>query len=68
MSDKTEVRFELPTEDVQIFDAYSIASGKSRTAIMAEILALWIAAKRHEATLICRVAGINPTEPEAGRK
>lgn len=68
MTDKTEVRFELPTDDIAVFDAYSIATGRSRTAVMAEILAQWIAAKRHEATLICRVAGINPTITDAERR
>ena len=39
-----------------------------RTKSIKQILAEWSQAKLHEATLIVRVAGINPTISEDSRK
>lgn len=63
-----EIRFEAKAEVVSILDGYCQATGKCRTAFINDILEQWAQAKRHEAILICRVAGINPTAPETGRK
>lgn len=63
-----EIRFEASTEEVAVLDGYCSATGKDRTKIMKELLRQWSEAKVHEATIVCRVAGINPTRPEGERK
>lgn len=63
-----EIRFELPAPEVSVLDGYCSATGKSRTDVMRELLKTWSSAKRREAILICRVAGINPTTPEGNRE
>ena len=63
-----EVRFEAKAETVAVLGAYCSAAGKCRTAFINDLLESWACKKLHEATLICRVAGVNPTPPEAGRK
>mgnify|MGYP000877430839 FL=1 len=68
MTDMCEIRFELPASDVSVLDGYCSATGKSRTDIMRNILKDWSDAKLREATLICRVAGVNPAASEYGRK
>lgn len=64
---KQEVRFDIPLNDLAVLDAYCSATGKGRTAVMAELLLAWTKAKRHEAMMVCRVAGINPMLPEHDR-
>ena len=64
----SEVRFDIPLEDLSVLDAYCTASGKKRTVVMAMLLLDWTKSKRYEAMMICRVAGINPNAPESGRK
>lgn len=65
---KTELRVEVPVDDIRVLDGYCTATGKSRTDVMREMLAAWSFQRVHEATLICRVAGVNPFESEGGRK
>lgn len=62
---KSEVRFEFPNDDLAVLDAYYNSTGKSRTAVICDLLNNWTKNKRHEATVICRVAGINPMRPES---
>jgi hypothetical protein len=64
----TEVRFEMDKDTLAVLDGYCQATGKSRVDVMRSLLADWSEKKRHEAILICRVAGINPGEPESRRK
>lgn len=63
----TEIRLELPAHECSVLDGYIQATGKTRTQVMRDILRMWSEAKRHEAILICRVAGCNPLAPEPGR-
>lgn len=56
----TELRLELPADEVAVLDGYTQATGKNRTQVVRDILKLWSEAKLHEATLILRVAGRNP--------
>lgn len=63
----TEVRFELEKDALCVLDGYCQATGKSRVDVMRGLLVEWSDKKRHEAILICRVANINPTEPESHR-
>jgi hypothetical protein len=64
----TELRLELPVDEVAVLDGYCQATGKSRTNVMRGLLADWSEKKFHEATVILRVAGRNPTKPEGGRE
>ena len=66
--DMPEIRFEAGDQDVAVLDWYCSARGKCRTEVIKQILAEWSQAKLHEATLIVRVAGINPTISEDSRK
>lgn len=63
-----EVRFEAKAETVAVLDAYCSAAGKCRTAFINDLLESWACKKLHEATVICRVAGVNPTSVELDRK
>ncbi len=65
---KAEVRFEVNVSDLAILDGYVIATNANRADVFREMLAAWSAKKRHEAVLICRVAGVNPSDPEPDRK
>lgn len=59
-----EIRFEAPDEAVAVLDGYCSATGKARSVIMLQLLKDWTAEKLHVATIVCRVAGVNPTLPE----
>lgn len=63
-----EVRFGAKHEVLAILDGYCSARGRCRTAFINDLLEKWAKAKRHEATVILRVAGANPTPSEGGRK
>lgn len=66
--DTTELRVELPREELAVIDGYWQATGQDRSKVVRAILREWSERKAHEATFICRTAGINPVAPEAGRK
>jgi len=69
MAEKTtELRFELPISDLAVIDGYCNGTGKDRTKVVKEIIALWSKEKLHVATVICRTAGVNPIASEGGRK
>lgn len=50
----------FPDEILAVMDGYGQATGKCRTELAIEVLGAWAEQKKHEATLICRVARINP--------
>lgn len=67
--DHTELRTECPNDIVNVVDAYSIAQRLTRGQAVVRILGEWARERRHEATLIARVAGINPSDTDdAGRR
>jgi len=69
MADKTtEIRFELPLSELAVVDGYCNGTGKDRTKVLKEIIAAWSKEKLHVATVICRVAGVNPMLPDKGRE
>ncbi len=69
MADKTtEIRFEIPLSELAVVDGYCNGTGKDRTKVLKEIIAAWSKEKLHVATVICRCAGVNPTQPEGGRQ
>lgn len=65
---KTEVRFEVASDEVGVLDGYCQASGQSRADVLRRLLGEWSEKKLHESMLICRVAGVNPHASEGGRK
>jgi hypothetical protein len=63
-----EIRWEASIEEVAVLDGYCSATGKNRTDVIRSLLGEWSKAKLHEATIVCRVAGCNPTLPAGERK
>lgn len=64
---KSEMRFDIPLEDMAVLDAYCTCNSMSRTAVISKLLLDWTKAKRYEAMMVCRVAGINPMTSESDR-
>lgn len=67
-TDVVELRGDCPGSIVQVLDAVSLARGISRTALVNEVLGRWADKVRHEASLVARIAGLNPPQPEAERR
>jgi hypothetical protein len=63
-----EVRWEATSEEVAVLDGYCSATGKNRTDVIRNLVHEWSKAKKHEAMIVCRVAGINPAMQEDDRK
>jgi hypothetical protein len=63
-----EIRFEADAETVAVIDGYCSATGKCRTEFINLLLKQWAKQKLHEASVVMRVAGGNPTVPDGGRK
>ena len=63
-----EIRFEAEAETVAVIDGFCSATGKCRTGFINDLLKSWAREKLHEAMIVCRVAGINPMEPDGNRK
>lgn len=63
----TELRVELPREEIAVLDGYCQATGQDRSKVIRRVLKEWSDQRSHEAILICRVANINPALPEVGR-
>lgn len=68
MADRAEIRFEAPSLDLAVLDGYCNATGKTRTDVLRTLLNEWSRDRLHEATLICRVAGVNPMASEGDRQ
>jgi hypothetical protein len=65
--DEIEVRFECMKSETSVLEAYVQGSGRSRKEVMREMLKAWSDKKRHEWTVGCRIAGINPFAPQSDR-
>jgi len=65
--DKSELRCDIPREELSVLDGFCNGTDRSRTDVIRELLAEWSAKKLHEATVICRVVGVNPTVPDMDR-
>lgn len=63
----TELRVELPRDEIAVLDGYCQATGQDRSKVIRRVLKEWSDQRSHEAILICRVANINPALPEVGR-
>ena len=68
MTDSAELRLDVPKNDLAVLDGYCMATGRSRADVVSELLGKWSSDKSHEAIVVCRVAGINPTVSESERK
>ena len=66
MAATTELRVQLPAEEVSVLDGYCAGTGQDRTKVLRQILREWSDAKHHEAIMVVRVAGRNPQAPEGG--
>jgi hypothetical protein len=64
---RTEIRIELPAADLAVLDGYCNATGRTRTDVMRTILEEWSRVRLHEATVICRVVGVNPLASDIDR-
>jgi Ribbon-helix-helix protein, copG family len=67
VSTRTELRVELPAEEVAVLDGHCQATGRDRTHVVRQILREWSDAELHRAIVICRVAGRHPADPEPNR-
>ncbi|WP_313330449.1 hypothetical protein [Comamonas sp.] len=59
----TELRLDIPKWVMGVIDAEGIVRGSasSRKEVVNEILASWAERKVHEATVVLRLANVNPT-------
>lgn len=64
---KTEVRVEFDPLDLAVVDGVCNGTGRSRTEVLREWLADRSKIELHKATVICRVAGVNPMRSDTGR-
>lgn len=64
-NDTTELRGECPHWVVNVLDAVSMSNNETRTALVNRLLGEWATKKVHEASLIAKLAGINPTTSES---
>lgn len=62
-----EIRVEVPNDELAVLDGYCSATSESRTDVIRALLQQWSGRKLHEATIILRVAGGNPTRSESDR-
>lgn len=67
-ADQVEIRFHLDPSDLKVLDGHCQATGASRVSVLKALLERWSADKAHEATVICRTAGINPHAMESNRR
>jgi hypothetical protein len=63
--EEVELRGMCPRNVVDVLDAISGARRISRTELVNAVLSEWADARMHEAVLIQRVVGFNPTPPDA---
>jgi hypothetical protein len=64
-----ELRCEISDSILAVVDAQSSAhGGVGRKQIVEEVLLIWAKEKHREATLVLRVAGVDPTWPDTYRK
>lgn len=64
---RTEIRFEVEAQELSVIDGYCSGTGKCRSEVIRFILSEWSKNQLHIATLVCRVAGVNPLPSDSGR-
>lgn len=66
--DSTELRLDAPNSLVAVLDGISLAQRLTRNQLVLRVLSDWADDRVHEASVLARVAGINPPRAEdAGR-
>lgn len=65
--DRTELRVEVPRDELSVLDGYCSATGRDRTDVLRQVLREWSEKQLHVATVIVRVAGGNPPQSERDR-
>lgn len=58
---KTELRCEILRDTAAVLDGVSLANHQTRGELVNELLNDFASKKRTEHTMLCRVAGLNPT-------
>jgi hypothetical protein len=66
-TNRTEIRFEIPLDELAVLDGYCQGTGQDRTHVLKSIIGDWSVKQLHVSTLICRVAGVNPADSEGHR-
>lgn len=64
----TEVRFLAPAEQVALIDAIGMTRGMDRTQMMRTLLRDTVEKALHDATVLCRVARVNPLASDSDGK
>jgi len=65
--DRNEISFEVTADEAAVLDGYCQAKGIKRPVVMRRLLRDWSEEKLHESIFVCRVTGVNPTDPEPVR-
>lgn len=68
MSDRSELRVEVPREELAVLDGYCSATGRDRSDLVRQVLREWSDKQLHIATIVVRVAGGNPPQSEGNRR
>lgn len=66
-SDRSELRVEVPRDELSVLDGYCSGTGRDRTDVLRMILREWSDKQLHVATVIVRVAGGNPSQSDKDR-
>lgn len=66
--EQTEVRFLAPAEHVALIDAIAMTRQQDRTTMMRSLIRETVERALHDATVICRVARVNPLATERDGK
>lgn len=61
------LEFDVSAKEYAVLDGYIKGSGRTKTAVLREILEEWSVRKHRESIYVVRVAGDNPDEPGASR-
>lgn len=64
---KTEIRAEVPSDELAVIDAHCQATGKSRTDIVRTLIREFSECEIHRATMVLRAVRINPLASEPNR-
>ena len=63
-----EIRLDIDGDDLQIMDGFCNATGETRTSIVRGLIAKWSRDQLHIATIVCRMARVNPLATESHRQ
>jgi hypothetical protein len=55
-----EVRLDIEEDDLAVLDGYVSATGSNRSKVIGELIKKFSAEQLHIATIVCRMARVNP--------